>query len=892
MKNGQILPVKLGGYECIGSPVLIVDPQTTAILDANESACKFYGHTHAEFVQMKIMDISMISLEESWQRIRRDSAGDVNRLFTQHRLANGKICDVEVYFGRGNLEDKPVSIATVHDITEREQTKNKLEKSEENYRLLFQNMREGFSLYELIIDHDGKAIDARILTANAAYENHTGLKPLEVIGRTILEVMPQTDLKQLEPYIKVAQTGEPISLEYFSTAFQRHYRTKVFCPQPGQFASIVEDITERKQAEQALRESEERFSTVFHSSHDAISIARLSDDIYLDVNEAFCRVFGVSRDQVIGRVGRELNIAANPEQRKEIMSRLLSQGQVSNIESQFRNHMEQTGWLLISAQIVKIFEQDCIVIFGKDITLRKQAEAALQSAHHELELRVQERTVELRRSLERLNLATGSANMGIWDWDIQKNELVWDRQMYALYGVNPEDFGGAYEAWLGGVYPDDRQHSDEFAQRALRGEVTYDTEIRVLWPDGSTHWLKSNGQVFWDEQGEPVRMLGVNYDITERKHLEAELRENEQKYMALFKKAAVPAALTKMPEGVFVEVNEAFQGAFGYMNDEIYYKTSVDIGMVKPEERAETYMELERHGFVQNNEKHLLTKTGETRDCLINANPVSFNGQDFVITTIADVTERKQAETRLVETNIALEKALRVKDGFLAAISHELRTPLTGIMGMTEMLQLTAASALNPRQVEYLANIQKSGERLLSLINNLLEFTRLQSAVGTLEFHPCRLAEVCQTSLHKIAASAEAKHQRVHFSPPSSEIVIQTDERLLFKSLFLLLDNASKFTAEGGEFGIEITERAGSGLVDITVWDTGIGIAEEHLQNLFQPFMQLDASLARQYDGAGLGLALVKGTIELLNGTVSAQSTLGKGSRFIVTLPWNISEMV
>ena len=505
---------------------------------------------------------------------------------------------------------------------------------------------------------------------------------------------------------------------------------------------------------------------------------------------------------------------------------------------------------------------------------------------------MQERTVELHRSLERLDLATDAANMGIWDWDIQKNELVWDRQMYALYGVNPEDFGGAYEAWLGGVYPDDRQHSDEFAQRALRGEVTYDTELRVLWPDGSTHWLKSNGQVFWDEQGEPVRMLGVNYDITERKHLEAELRENEQKYMALFKKAAVPAALTKMPEGVFVEVNEAFQGAFGYMNDEIYYKTSVDIGMVKPEERAETYMELERHGFVQNNEKHLLTKTGETRDCLINVNPVSFNGQDFVITTIADVTERKQAETRLVETNIALEKALRVKDGFLAAISHELRTPLTGIMGMTEMLQLTAASALNPRQVEYLANIQKSGERLLSLINNLLEFTRLQSAVGTLECHPCHLAEVCQTSLHKIAASAEAKHQRVHFSPPSSEIVIQTDERRLFKSLFLLLDNASKFTAEGGEFGIEITERAGSGLVDITVWDTGIGIAEEHLQNLFRPFMQLDASLARQYDGAGLGLALVKGTIELLNGTVSAQSTLGKGSRFIVTLPWNKSEMV
>lgn len=222
----------------------------------------------------------------------------------------------------------------------------------------------------------------------------------------------------------------------------------------------------------------------------------------------------------------------------------------------------------------------------------------------------------------------------------------------------------------------------------------------------------------------------------------------------------------------------------------------------------------------------------------------------------------------------------------MAAMSHELRTPLAGIMGMAEMLQSTAADSLNSKQVGYLATIQQSSNRLLELINNLLEFTHLQSSTAALNLLPCSIAGVCQTALQQIIPVSNSKQQQTHYTSMPSEIILQTDEKRLVKILLLLLDNASKFTPRGGELGIEVIGRSEAELVEFTVWDTGIGISEENLTRLFKPFAQLDTSLARQYEGAGLGLALAKGLTDLLDGTISVQSTLGKGSRFTVTLPW------
>jgi len=272
--------------------------------------------------------------------------------------------------------------------------------------------------------------------------------------------------------------------------------------------------------------------------------------------------------------------------------------------------------------------------------------------------------------------------------------------------------------------------------------------------------------------------------------------------------------------------------------------------------------------------------SGKVMDRTIDGKPLRMFG------THLDITNRKKSEQQLAETNISLTKAMRVKDEFMAAMSHELRTPLTGILGVAEMLQMNIDHTLTEKQLKYVTTIEQSGQRLLKMVNNVLEFTQLQGDAPSPELSRCKLVEVCKAAMNITAPSATAKQQVTHLASNPYDIEILTDKGLLSKILTLLLDNASKFTPTGGKFGIDITRQSDTGLVNITVWDTGIGVAEDNLPRLFTPFTQLDASLSRQFEGSGLSLALVKSMTELLGGTVSVQSKLEEGSHFIITLPW------
>jgi signal transduction histidine kinase len=269
-----------------------------------------------------------------------------------------------------------------------------------------------------------------------------------------------------------------------------------------------------------------------------------------------------------------------------------------------------------------------------------------------------------------------------------------------------------------------------------------------------------------------------------------------------------------------------------------------------------------------------------------------------------DVTERKRAENalhaahaeleqRVIErtaelqaANLELEKSARMKDEFLASMSHELRTPLTGILGLSDVMQMPHIGPLNEKQRSYLTNIHSSGERLLEIINDMLDFSMIESGKVNLSLNPCSLKEICQSSLQLTESQASAKGLQSNLSITPENILLNADARRLQKILVNLLGNAVKFTPKNGSFGIEARGDRTVGQVKITVWDNGIGIQEQDLPRLFQPFIQLDARLGRQYEGTGLGLAMVRRLTELHGGSVSVQSVPGQGSRFTVTLAW------
>ena len=253
--------------------------------------------------------------------------------------------------------------------------------------------------------------------------------------------------------------------------------------------------------------------------------------------------------------------------------------------------------------------------------------------------------------------------------------------------------------------------------------------------------------------------------------------------------------------------------------------------------------------------------------------------------SLAEKVEVRTAELSTINTE--LRKALQVRDDFLANVSHELRTPLTAVLMLTESLSAGIYGKIEGKQPEILERIRKNGRHLLALINDILDLSKLESSTFTPTLTDVSLASVCQNSLQMIQESANAKSIKLHQTIDKNVHTVSADERRLSQILINLLSNAVKFTPENGDIGLDVVGDAESGYLYLTVWDTGIGIRPEDQNRLFQPFVQLDARLSKRYEGTGLGLALAERFAKMHNGSITVESEFGKGSRFIVTLPWN-----
>ena len=257
------------------------------------------------------------------------------------------------------------------------------------------------------------------------------------------------------------------------------------------------DITKRKDMERSIQESEERYRLLSETSPDMIFVIDRDDNVTY-VNKLAASQFGKTSDQVIGKKRTALFPPRVAEAQKPGILHVFQSGETVSAESPI---VFPDGVIWLGTKLVPIRDRtgkvSAVMGVSRDITERIQFQEKLRSIN------------------ERFELATHSAKLGIWDWDVVNNILVWDDLMYELYGVDPEDFSGAYEAWLEGLHPDDAAQSNNEVQMALRGEKKLDSQFRVVWPDGTLRYLKANALVMRDSNGEPLRMIGINYDITE-----------------------------------------------------------------------------------------------------------------------------------------------------------------------------------------------------------------------------------------------------------------------------------------------------------------------------------------------------------------------------------------
>jgi len=407
------------------------------------------------------------------------------------------------------------------------------------------------------------------------------------------------------------------------------------------------------------------------------------------------------------------------------------------------------------------------------------------------------------------------------------------------------------------------------------------------------------------EGGKVTKLLTVIRDITERKRTEKALAESELKYRTLTNN--IPDIICSIDRnGNITAINETSTKISGYGTDEVtgasftkfihgedreFVRKNFAEGIAS---RSETSRDLQFR-IVTKDERILWVEMNSRRRFGADG---AFVQEDVVL---RDITQRKRIEeerailaqriaertSQLSAANAELSRAVRAKDEFLASMSHELRTPLSAILTISESIEEEIYGPVSEKQRRAIKNITESGQHLLSLINDILDLSKIEAGKITLDPVPVPVEEVCQASIRLARGQAQKKHLSLTLTVDSHLNTIMADERYLKQILVNLLGNAVKFTPDNGRMGLEVQADTEGQVALFTVWDTGIGIPKDKHSLLFKPFTQLDSSLSRQYGGTGLGLALVARLTELHGGSVSFESEEGKGSRFTVRLPWS-----
>lgn len=428
-------------------------------------------------------------------------------------------------------------------------------------------------------------------------------------------------------------------------------------------------------------------------------------------------------------------------------------------------------------------------------------------------------------------------------------------------------------------------HSKEFFNKLwstiLSGKV-WNGEIRNRAKDGSIYWVNATLIPFLDENKKPYQFIAIRNDITKLKEQERELSN--------FFRLSLDLLCIITAEGKFIKVSESFPKVLGYTEDELLETAVMDL--IHPNDRLSTQEQIEKMLAGDNTldfENRYRKKDG---GYLLLSWKGSLNKEDGLIYgTATDITSKKEIEEKLIQSKIEMEKA-KAKDIFLANMSHEIRTPLNAIIGFNDLLSKTS---LNPEQAGHVTIIGNALKNLNVIINDILDLSKLESGKLELEKLPFNVESTIKQVIQIHLAKAKAKNIRLVLSFDSAipEYIIG-DETRLSQMLINLVSNAVKFTNQGSvEIKVMEQERIDNKVrLCFNICDTGIGIEPDKLNLIFERFTQAEDYTTRLYGGTGLGLNIVKSLVDLHEGDLRVQSTLGKGSEFILELTYPVANTI
>jgi PAS domain S-box-containing protein len=488
----------------------------------------------------------------------------------------------------------------------------------------------------------------------------------------------------------------------------------------------------------------------------------------------------------------------------------------------------------------------------------------------------------LRLKSEQFKLVVEGSNDGIWDWNLLTNELYLSPRWKQQLGYAADEIENTLKSFEQLLHPEDRENVMQNLAKYLDGKLdAYDIEYRMSHKSGEDVWIQAKGEAVRDKNNKPIRMAGSHSDITDRIRSREKLENEFKRTSAIMNSVQSGIIMVRKRDRVVVDANPAVEKIVGVSRENFVnqaYNTHFN-----PKTEGETPI-IDHNNEINNAECYIRNQHNELIPILKNISEIVLDGEEYLIESFVDIREQKETEKQLVRAKEQADLANKAKSEFLANMSHEIRTPMNSILGFSEVL---LNKIKNEKYLGYLRTILSSGRTLLSLINDILDLSKIEAGRLEIEEQAVNIYELVNEVVQLFAPKAQEKNINLQVDIDETfPASVNIDEIRVRQVLLNIIGNALKFTSVGFvNIELKIVQRT-KGFIDfqIAVQDSGVGISQDYLNSIFDSFSQEITDSTRNFEGTGLGLAISRRLCELMNGTIRVESELGKGSTFIITL--------
>jgi len=761
---------------------------------------------------------------------------------------------------------KPFEIPYLESIIkkaiENQQLKLEVKKSEEKYRSILENMKDGYFEVDL---------QGNITFMNDYMRSYLGYSSEDLLGMNYREILEKESINDVfktfnQVYKEVIPRNNFESQVIRNDGKKRNIEGTVYLKYDTKgnkvgFSGFLQDITERKKAEEALRVKDNAIT----SSINAIAIADM-EGILTYVNPSFLKMWGYSNDtEVLGK--NSLDFWQLEDKAAEVIRSIQETGSwIGELIGKKKDDSFFDAQLSASMVMDKNGKPIKMMASFIDITKRKQAE------------------IKLKESEEKYRGLFENSPYSVMLINNKEEIIDYNSRFEKLIGYKKGELIGKILKQLKMIAKEYIQLFIEQYKNFLRGNKTDPIDIKIIKKDKNLIW--TNIQFSSIKLGKETFTYVIIQDITERKHSEEELRKLERslhELNAIIENAPLAICLLNQ-EGKILRANEETEILFGFKSDKLLNSNIYDLFDSEYLELVKRHYNKDIYDLSVSNKIEVLARANDGNLFHVDLTSTILKiGEHLIIQSyISDITERKQFEINRELLFSQLTSSLEFKSKFLATMSHELRTPLNAILGFSQLLLEESFGEINQDQKEFISDINTAGDHLLSLINTILDISKIEAGKFKLNLKKIKLDEIIEEIKAVIKPLYSKEGLEFSIKGINNDDTLVADPLRFKQILYNLLSNAIKFTEKGNItlIGIERVDHW-----EFQVKDTGIGIAKKNYNIIFREFGRIENDKTSQIQGFGLGLALTKRLINLHEGEIWFESQLGKGTTFFFTIP-------